>query len=133
MSTPSSGYTPLGYDQAAGPSGLSGYLGGLRLLDAGAEEGFPPGSSSTGTEVCLTFPTSHSFSAGAGDCIDGDRITPAYAWDQAHAQGGEYRPPRGVHLAVLRGIFNFSDMRDHEIRAVVWVIAHAKTVSNLER
>ena len=48
-------------------------------------------------------------------------------------QAGEYRPPRGVHLAVLRGVFNFGDMRDHEIRPVVWVIAHAKPANSLER
>lgn len=51
MSTPSSGYTPLGFDPSMGANNLGGYLGGLRLGDTGTEEASLAPDSSSGTEV----------------------------------------------------------------------------------
>ena len=54
-STPSSGFAPLHYDPMTSSSALSGYLGGLRLSDAGLEEGSLAAGSSAETEVCPFF------------------------------------------------------------------------------
>jgi hypothetical protein len=44
-----------------------------------------------------------------------------------------FQPPHHLFISVLRGTFNFNDMRVEDIRPIVWIIANRQPKNNLER